>query len=249
MARPTILTVDDDPLVSEAIARDLTSQYGADYRIVRATSGPEALGVLTRLALRDEPVALIAADQRIVVHRQDRRSGHGSALLGRQPAGVGDAPVDPAAQVVVLGVPADHPLLGQSRPVAEDVPDPGGEAFVVRHRTRLPDARQWTGTADWTCGAFGRMLPRSQRREPMRYKVGAEQLQQVPSLAHRADGVFRVARTAPVGPTHAVCAVTGATVCGIEAAPLEVLNEDWEAACFVEKCPGCFAAVVARGQG
>jgi ketosteroid isomerase-like protein len=43
---------------------------------------------------------------------------------------------------------------------------------------------------------------------PMRYKVGAEQLQQVPSLAHRPDGVFRVARTAPVGPTHAVCAVT-----------------------------------------
>jgi hypothetical protein len=35
----------------------------------------------------------------------------------------------------------------------------------------------------------------------MRYMVGAEQLQQVPSLAHRPDGVFRVARTAPVGPT------------------------------------------------
>jgi hypothetical protein len=83
----------------------------------------------------------------------------------------------------------------------------------------------------------------------MRYKVGAEQLQQVPSLAHRADGVFRVARTAPVGPTHAVCAVTGATVCGIDTAALEVLNEDWEAACFVEKCPGCFATVVTRGQG
>ena len=30
----------------------------------------------------------------------------------------------------------------------------------------------------------------------MRYKVGAEQLQQVPSLAHRPDTVFRVARTA-----------------------------------------------------
>jgi hypothetical protein len=43
--------------------------------------------------------------------------------------------------------------------------------------------------------------------------------------------------------------VTGATVCGIEAVALEVLNEDWEAACFVEKCPGCFAAVIARGQG
>jgi hypothetical protein len=83
----------------------------------------------------------------------------------------------------------------------------------------------------------------------MRYKVGAEQLQQVPSLAHRPDGVFRVARTAPVGPTHAVCAATGAAVCGTDAEALEVLNEDWEAACFVEKCAGCFAAVVARGQG
>ena len=80
----------------------------------------------------------------------------------------------------------------------------------------------------------------------MRYKVGAEQLQQVPSLAHRPDGVFRVARTAPVGPTHAVCAVTGATVCGTDAAVLEVLNEDWETACFLEKCTDCFAAVAAR---
>jgi hypothetical protein len=42
--------------------------------------------------------------------------------------------------------------------------------------------------------------PASPTGVPMRYKVGAEQLQQVPSLAHRPDGVFRVARTAPVGP-------------------------------------------------
>ena len=65
MSKPTILTVDDDPLVSAAITRDLTSQYGDDYRIVSATSGAEALDVLARLALRDEPVALIAADQRM----------------------------------------------------------------------------------------------------------------------------------------------------------------------------------------
>jgi hypothetical protein len=80
----------------------------------------------------------------------------------------------------------------------------------------------------------------------MRYKVGAEQLQQVPSLVHRPDGSFRAGRTAPVGPTHAVCAITGATACGIKTDALEVLNEDWEAACFIEKCPGCFAAVAAR---
>jgi hypothetical protein len=83
----------------------------------------------------------------------------------------------------------------------------------------------------------------------MRYKIGAEQVQQVPSLAHRPDRVFRVARTAPVGPTHAVCATTGTTVCGIEAEALSVLDEDWEAACFVEKCADCFAAVPARGRG
>jgi hypothetical protein len=80
----------------------------------------------------------------------------------------------------------------------------------------------------------------------MRYQVGAEQMEQVPSLAHRPDGVFRAARTAPVGPTHAVDAATGAVACGITARRLDVLDQDWEAAFFVEKCPGCFAAVVAR---
>ncbi len=65
MSKPTILTVDDDPMVSAAISRDLRSRYGAAYRIVRATSGAQALTVLTRLALRNQPVALIASDQRM----------------------------------------------------------------------------------------------------------------------------------------------------------------------------------------
>ena len=65
MSKPVILTVDDDPGVSAAIARDLRGRYGAGYSIVRATSGPEALAALARLALRDQPVALIAADQRM----------------------------------------------------------------------------------------------------------------------------------------------------------------------------------------
>jgi hypothetical protein len=46
-----------------------------------------------------------------------------------------------------------------------------------------------------------------------------------------------------VGPTHAVCASTGAVVCGVGTDALEVLDGDWEVACFVEKCPTCFAAV------
>jgi thioredoxin reductase (NADPH) len=65
VSRPTILTVDDDPLVAAAITRDLAGHYGAEYRVVSASSGQEALSVLSALALRDEPVALIATDQRM----------------------------------------------------------------------------------------------------------------------------------------------------------------------------------------
>ena len=65
LAKPTILTVDDDPAVSQAITRDLRGKYGAEYQIVRSTSGAEALAVLSEFALRDRHVALIASDQRM----------------------------------------------------------------------------------------------------------------------------------------------------------------------------------------
>jgi thioredoxin reductase (NADPH) len=87
MARPAILTVDDDPMVSAAITRDLADRYGADYSVIRATSGAEALVLLTRLALRDQPVALIAADQRmpqmtgIELLEQARTHAPGAKLL------------------------------------------------------------------------------------------------------------------------------------------------------------------------
>ncbi|NED94658.1 FAD-dependent oxidoreductase [Phytoactinopolyspora alkaliphila] len=65
MSKPAILTVDDDREVSAAITRDLRSRYGAAYRILQARSGADALALLTALALRNQPVALIAADQRM----------------------------------------------------------------------------------------------------------------------------------------------------------------------------------------
>ena len=65
MTRATILAVDDDPQVSRAIVRDLRARYGSEYRIVRATSGEEALGTLAELTLRDRPVALLVSDQRM----------------------------------------------------------------------------------------------------------------------------------------------------------------------------------------
>ncbi|MEQ8820467.1 MAG: FAD-dependent oxidoreductase [Sumerlaeia bacterium] len=63
--KPVILTVDDDPEVLAAIARDLRSEYGKDYRIVRATSGNEALEAARKLAAQEQPVALFLADQRM----------------------------------------------------------------------------------------------------------------------------------------------------------------------------------------
>ncbi len=65
MARAIILTVDDDPAVSGAIARDLRDRYGSEYQIVRSSSGDEALDVLDELARRDQPVALIVSDHRM----------------------------------------------------------------------------------------------------------------------------------------------------------------------------------------
>jgi thioredoxin reductase (NADPH) len=65
MAKPVIFTVDDDPGVLRAIERDLRSNFGKDYRVVRADSGQSALDALRQLLLRNEPVALILSDQRM----------------------------------------------------------------------------------------------------------------------------------------------------------------------------------------
>ncbi|MFP5283629.1 MAG: FAD-dependent oxidoreductase [Actinomycetes bacterium] len=63
--RPILLTVDDDPGVSRAVARDLRRRYGAGYRIVRADSGTEALEAIRGVVLRGEQVAAILADYRM----------------------------------------------------------------------------------------------------------------------------------------------------------------------------------------
>ncbi len=65
MANPVILSVDDDPAVSRAVARDIRRRYGDRYRVVRATSGPEALEALREVKLRGDQVALLLADYRM----------------------------------------------------------------------------------------------------------------------------------------------------------------------------------------
>jgi len=63
--RPLLLTVDDDPSVSRAVARDLRRRYGEDHRVVRAGSGAEALEALREVKLRGGRVAVLLADYRM----------------------------------------------------------------------------------------------------------------------------------------------------------------------------------------
>jgi thioredoxin reductase (NADPH) len=65
MEKPAILTVDDDPGVLAAVARDLRRKYGSQYEIVRAASGTEALEALKELRIAGRAVAAIIADQRM----------------------------------------------------------------------------------------------------------------------------------------------------------------------------------------
>jgi thioredoxin reductase (NADPH) len=64
-SRAAILTVDDDPAVSRAVARDLRRRYGERHRIVRAESGETALDALRQMKLRGELVSVILADYRM----------------------------------------------------------------------------------------------------------------------------------------------------------------------------------------
>jgi thioredoxin reductase (NADPH) len=63
--RPAIVAVDDEPAVLAAVARDLRRGFGERYRILRATSGAEALDLVRQVRARGEQVAMLVADQRM----------------------------------------------------------------------------------------------------------------------------------------------------------------------------------------
>src|SRR3977135_2621946 len=65
MAKPILLSVDDDSDVLRAIERDLRSQYGAEYRVIGSDSPEGALDLLKQLKVRNDSVALLLADQRM----------------------------------------------------------------------------------------------------------------------------------------------------------------------------------------
>ena len=65
MAKPVILTVDDDPQVLNSVERDLRQHFRGEYRIVKASSGSQALQATQELKRRNDPLALFLVDQRM----------------------------------------------------------------------------------------------------------------------------------------------------------------------------------------
>jgi thioredoxin reductase (NADPH) len=65
MGKPVLLSVDDDPGVSRAVARDLRRRYGDEFRVLRASSAADGLDALRELKLRGDAVAVLLADYRM----------------------------------------------------------------------------------------------------------------------------------------------------------------------------------------
>ena len=65
MSKPVLLTVDDDPEVLNAIERDLRMHFRSLYRVIKASSGREALGAVQELKRRGAQVALFLVDERM----------------------------------------------------------------------------------------------------------------------------------------------------------------------------------------
>jgi len=65
LAKPIILTVDDDTEVLQAISRDVRRGFGDRFRVIRADSGNRALDLLRQVRLANDAVALMLVDQRM----------------------------------------------------------------------------------------------------------------------------------------------------------------------------------------
>lgn len=63
--KPVILTVDDELDVLNAVEKDLRRHYLSEYKIIKSTSGNEALTTIEELKRRNTPVALFLVDQRM----------------------------------------------------------------------------------------------------------------------------------------------------------------------------------------
>jgi thioredoxin reductase (NADPH) len=65
MSTPVILAVDDEPEVLNAVERDLRLHYRPHYRVIKASSGMQALETTQQLKTRGSNVALFLVDERM----------------------------------------------------------------------------------------------------------------------------------------------------------------------------------------
>ncbi|MGW2560869.1 FAD-dependent oxidoreductase [Streptomyces sp. NPDC001514] len=154
MSKPTILTVDDDPGVSRAIARDLRRRYGERFRVLRAVSGDEALEALREVKLRGEPLAVMIADYRMPTMNGVQFLEAAMDLFPLARRVLLTAYADTGAAIDAINVvDLDHYLLKPWTPPEENLypvldtllelwdaaPDPGtAETRVVGHRWSAP---------------------------------------------------------------------------------------------------------------
>lgn len=65
MAKPVLLTIDDERTVLGSVERDLMRRYRKDYRVLKALSGERTLSITRELKQKGIPVALFLVDQRM----------------------------------------------------------------------------------------------------------------------------------------------------------------------------------------
>ena len=139
MAKPVILTVDDEEQVRNAVERDLKRRYRKDYRIIKAGSGAEGLDTAHRLKQRNDSIALFLVDQRMPEMT-------GTEFLAEARS------IYPEARKVLLTAYADTEATGKPVrlfPTTESgSPAPCGPRARMRSRISWPAAR--SPTSSWT---------------------------------------------------------------------------------------------------
>ena len=149
MGKPVLLSVDDDPGVSRAVARDLRRRYGEDFRVLRASSGAEALEALRELKLRGRAGGRPAGrlpDARDERHRVPRA---GDGPVPARPPALLTAYADTDAAIQAINVvDVDHYLLKPWDPPEEKL-YPVVDAMIETWReARTPPSRtsSWSAT-------------------------------------------------------------------------------------------------------